>query len=91
MQVFLHVISVGKVEVFNDHIVIFLLLQMIVVEANGQVLYNKLISPLPLFMGEWLVLFGVHSPLKSQHITEFAQIQIVSLCNVKMFFPPQMT
>lgn len=64
---------------------------MIVVEASGQVLYNKLVSRLPLFMGEWLVLFGLHSPLKSQHIIEFAQIKTVSLFNVEMFSPPQMT
>lgn len=38
----------------NSHIVISSSQQMIVVDANGQVSYNNLISKLPSFMSEWL-------------------------------------
>lgn len=43
---------------------VFFSLKTIVVQEKGQVLYNTLISQLPLFMSEWL--FSFYSSLKSQ-------------------------
>lgn len=62
-------------------------LQVIVVETDGHVLYNKMISKLPLFMGEWC---SFSYEITRYTVIEFIQSWTTSLCNVKMlllFFP----
>lgn len=73
----LHLTSAGEVEAYpvGFNILSLFLLQMIVVEANGDVLYNKVRTQLPLITGEALVLFSAHTPLISQHFIGFAQMK----------------